>query len=461
MTKRDLEVAELSRRPGRISSRSRSRLRLYGGLAIAEALAILYGFFLAGQLYPPGIQPDQWLLSASTIMPLYAIVALNTRAYSAKVLRDFWSGVARALRALLIAGGLFLLIAFCLKATDSFSRVTLMLGFGVSALLIATARALCLRITERVLGEISYSVALIIDQDAEIPRGDHATVLHIGADFDLDSDSPAMFDWLARALEAADRVVVACPAARRQDWVRILKGANVRSEIYAPELEALAPLAMGNWRRLPTVIVADGPLNKLDQLVKRCFDFVVAAGALVVFAPLMLVVAIAIKLESPGPVFFVQTRIGQGNRMFRMLKFRSMRAERSDGHGHASTGRDDDRITRCGAIIRKTSIDELPQLINVLLGDMSIVGPRPHALGSRAGSRLFWEIDNRYWHRHAAKPGLTGLAQVRGYRGTTEQESDLTDRLQADLEYLNDWSIWKDVKILFMTFRVLVHRNAY
>lgn len=118
-------------------------------------------------------------------------------------------------------------------------------------------------------------------------------------------------------------------------------------------------------------------------------------------------------------------------------------------------------MTRVGAFIRKTSIDELPQLINVLKGDMSIVGPRPHPLGSRAANKLFWEVDDRYWHRHAAKPGLTGLAQVRGYRGATRLEADLTDRLHADLEYLDTWSIWRDLLIIFMTFRVLVHRNAY
>jgi lipopolysaccharide/colanic/teichoic acid biosynthesis glycosyltransferase len=138
-----------------------------------------------------------------------------------------------------------------------------------------------------------------------------------------------------------------------------------------------------------------------------------------------------------------------------------MRVEASDGRGAASTLRDDQRITAVGRFIRKTSIDELPQLINVLIGDMSVVGPRPHAVGSRAENLLFWEIDHRYWHRHAAKPGLTGLAQVRGFRGATERRGDLTNRLQADLEYLNYWSIWRDLKIILRTFAVLVHRNAY
>ena len=147
--------------------------------------------------------------------------------------------------------------------------------------------------------------------------------------------------------------------------------------------------------------------------------------------------------------------------MFQVLKFRSMTVADADGAGHRSASRDDDRITRCGRFIRGTSIDELPQLLNVLKGDMSIVGPRPHALGSRAADKLFWEVDQRYWDRHAAKPGLTGLAQVRGFRGATLVEDDLRNRLQADLEYLENWSVWRDVKIIFLTVRVVWHRNAF
>ncbi|MGJ3628242.1 sugar transferase [Sphingomonas sp. MMS24-JH45] len=116
---------------------------------------------------------------------------------------------------------------------------------------------------------------------------------------------------------------------------------------------------------------------------------------------------------------------------------------------------------RVGRIIRATSVDELPQLLNVLLGSMSIVGPRPHALGSLAGQQLFWEVDERYWHRHVLKPGITGLAQVRGFRGATHLRSDLTQRLHADLEYVVDWSVLRDLAILISTFRVLVHRNAF
>ncbi|MCJ8157691.1 sugar transferase [Sphingomonas sp. LaA6.9] len=177
--------------------------------------------------------------------------------------------------------------------------------------------------------------------------------------------------------------------------------------------------------------------------------------------PLLILVAIAIKLESPGAVLFVQQRLGHGNRLFRMYKFRSMSAERTDAIGATSASRDDDRVTRVGRFIRATSIDELPQLFNVLIGNMSLVGPRPHALGSTASSKLFWDIDRNYWLRHACMPGLTGLAQVRGFRGATHHARDLEIRLAADLEYVRDWSLWLDIAILFRTFGVVVHKNAF
>jgi lipopolysaccharide/colanic/teichoic acid biosynthesis glycosyltransferase len=182
---------------------------------------------------------------------------------------------------------------------------------------------------------------------------------------------------------------------------------------------------------------------------------------LICLTPLLILTALAVRFNSPGPILFKQVRIGRGNQMFRMYKFRSMYVRELDGAGHRSTSRDDDRVTPVGRFIRRTSVDELPQLINVLKGDMSIVGPRPHALGSRAADKLFWEVDQRYWGRHATKPGLTGLAQIRGYRGATLVEDDLKNRLLADLEYLENWSIWRDIKIIFLTVRVILHRNAY
>jgi lipopolysaccharide/colanic/teichoic acid biosynthesis glycosyltransferase len=182
---------------------------------------------------------------------------------------------------------------------------------------------------------------------------------------------------------------------------------------------------------------------------------------LVLFAPLMLAIAIAIKLDSEGPALFRQKRLGHANRSFKLLKFRTMRVMSCDTEGGISTARDDGRITRLGRFLRRSSLDELPQLLNVLSGSMSLVGPRPHALGSRAGDVLFWHVDQRYWHRHAMKPGMTGLAQIRGFRGATETRKQLLERLNSDLEYVENWSMLRDFSIMLQTLRVLVHENAF
>jgi lipopolysaccharide/colanic/teichoic acid biosynthesis glycosyltransferase len=182
---------------------------------------------------------------------------------------------------------------------------------------------------------------------------------------------------------------------------------------------------------------------------------------LILIMPALLLTALAIKLESTGPALFVQSRVGKGNRLFAMYKFRSMYTDRLDHSASKLTTRNDSRVTRIGRFIRATSIDELPQLLNVIKGDMSIVGPRPHATGALAGDALYWEVSSFYWSRHAVKPGLTGLAQVKGFRGNTETMDDLRNRLQADLEYLNDWSIWRDIALVLQTFGVLMHRNAF
>ena len=276
-----------------------------------------------------------------------------------------------------------------------------------------------------------------------------------------DVNDPLMLDRIGRLLKHADRVVVACTPEARICWAMALKGANISGELVAAEIDELGAIGTSRYAGQSTMVVAAGSLGLRDRILKRLLDVSLAGTALLLLGPLMFLVAVAIKFETPGPIFFVQQRLGRGNRLFNMYKFRSMRSDRADGAGNQSTRRDDDRITRIGRLIRSTSVDELPQILNVLSGDMSLVGPRPHALGSTAGDELFWEVDSRYWHRHASKPGLTGLAQVRGFRGATHCRSDLTNRLQADLEYLSGWTIWRDVSIIFATFRVLVHKNAF
>lgn len=195
--------------------------------------------------------------------------------------------------------------------------------------------------------------------------------------------------------------------------------------------------------------------------VKRGIDVGLALAALTLFWWLLVGIALAIRLDSSGPAVFRQQRIGRDGRIFEMLKFRTMR------HAPECTGirqatRDDPRITRIGAWLRRTSLDELPQFINVLRGEMSVVGPRPHAPGTRAGGRLFEDVTPRYAERHRVLPGMTGLAQIRGWRGETDTEQKLLRRLASDLEYIENWSIGLDLAIVLRTVPMVAHMpNAY
>jgi putative colanic acid biosysnthesis UDP-glucose lipid carrier transferase len=191
---------------------------------------------------------------------------------------------------------------------------------------------------------------------------------------------------------------------------------------------------------------------------KRFIDVVVAGLALVFFAPVLLLAALWIKLESPGPVLFRQTRGGLNGRTFTIYKLRSMRCE-ENGDKVTQARRDDDRITKSGKLLRTTSIDELPQLLNVLKGDMSLVGPRPHAM---AHDVYYGALISTYHMRFQAKPGLTGLAQIRGLRGGTTDVEDMAARIKADIAYIDGWSLMSDIRILLLTVpHLLMAENAY
>lgn len=184
---------------------------------------------------------------------------------------------------------------------------------------------------------------------------------------------------------------------------------------------------------------------------KRLLDAFGSAAGLVVMAPLLIGIAIAIKLTSPGPVFFRQKRYGYHNRRFWILKFRTMYIDLSDQRGTRQATANDPRVTPLGRILRKTSLDELPQLINVLKGDMSLVGPRPHVPGMLANGMLYEEFIPYYFQRHNMRPGVTGLAQVRGFRGTTARPGAALARVDCDLEYIENWSLVQDFRIILAT----------
>ena len=322
-------------------------------------------------------------------------------------------------------------------------------------------RAIVAKSLERTIGPSLHNT-LIIHAGGPAVRLDHA--YYVGVEehaITSDANDPTNLDRIGRFMENMDRVIISCPIEDRDDWAPVLRAAGVEGEFVSSELWRLGAVELRSEPGFTGIVVSARPLPASARMIKRSVDLALTSVALFLLAPLMLIVSMLIRLEDGGPVFFRQRRMGAGNRLFWIYKFRSMRTNLGDAEGTRSAARNDERTTRIGRFIRRTSIDELPQLFNVWRGDMSLVGPRPHALGSQAGEKLFWEIDGSYWDRHALKPGVTGLAQVRGFRGATESEKDLTDRLQADLEYISNWSLWLDLKIIIRTFGVLIHDSAY
>jgi Undecaprenyl-phosphate glucose phosphotransferase len=263
-----------------------------------------------------------------------------------------------------------------------------------------------------------------------------------------------------------DRVLVALPWSAEQ---RLLK---IRDKLQALAVDVLlcpdgmpfpaTSLQCAQLTELPFYALAERPLRPWGLIVKRGEDILLGSLALLLLGPLMCFIALAVRLDSPGPALFRQPRHGFNNREIEVYKFRSMRADMADATGGIQTRRGDARITRLGSLLRRTSLDELPQLLNVLKGDMSLVGPRPHPVGMRTQDRLCHEIVETYVHRHRVKPGITGWAQVNGYRGATNDAHHLVKRVEFDLFYIQNWSLFFDLKIMLKTITsILTTENAF
>ncbi|WP_298166115.1 sugar transferase [Novosphingobium sp.] len=442
-------------------SLEKRRLQAYLLLLLIDGLVIVGASLLVSLLYIGHANDPQTVQQIELYVPLYWGAALMTRAYTIQALTSLRYSQSRSMMAMAMALTMMIFIAFFTKSSEQFSRVSTVASLFVIAGGMAWARAVAQPIIRSGCGPTAQNV-LVIDDGGSPVRVPHAW--HIDSRehrLRPDRSDPHMLDRLGMFMTNMDRVIVTCPPERRKDWAMVFKGSNICGEIVDPEVKELGVLGAGFGHGFGSLVVSVGPLGLRARGVKRAMDLAIAGSATIALAPLLLVVALMIWLEDRGPVFFMQQRQGRNNRLFWIYKFRSMRVEKLDATGARSASRDDDRITRIGRFIRKTSIDELPQLLNVLRGDMSIVGPRPHAIGSLAGQKRFWEVDPRYLLRHSLKPGLTGLAQIRGLRGATDSEADLSSRLQADLEYLDGWTAIRDIRIIFATVNVLVHDRAF
>ena len=272
---------------------------------------------------------------------------------------------------------------------------------------------------------------------------------------------PALYDLLCKG--EVDDVVITIPPHASQ---RILELSR-RFHPFAVSLRVLAPDGYENFQVLDsrrygdigTFRVMDKPLDEVAALVKRIEDFVIGGICLLITLPLMVVIALAIKLDSRGPVLFTQKRLGANNLSFDLLKFRSMYVDQTDPLGYQLTRAGDPRITRVGRYLRMASLDELPQLINVVKGEMSLVGPRPHPLAASAAGVAYARAISDYPIRHRVKPGITGWAQVNGWRGETTTIHQIRQRVEHDLYYIENWSLSLDLLILGRTVLAVLSRS--
>ena len=271
---------------------------------------------------------------------------------------------------------------------------------------------------------------------------------------------PQLADY-ARA-QRIDVIYIALPMASQPRILRLLEDLRdtTASIYFVPDIfvSDLIQARVDSLGGLPVVAVCESPFYGFNGLVKRVSDIVLSLFILAVISPLMLAIAIGVKLSSPGPILFKQRRYGLDGRKIAVYKFRSMTVA-EDGDLVRQATRNDSRITGFGAFLRRTSLDELPQFINVLQGRMSVVGPRPHAV---AHNEIYRKLIRGYMIRHKVRPGITGLAQVMGFRGETETVEKMKARIEHDLQYLRNWSLLLDLQIILKTVVVVLGRqNAY
>ncbi|MEZ5933592.1 MAG: undecaprenyl-phosphate glucose phosphotransferase [Alphaproteobacteria bacterium] len=303
-----------------------------------------------------------------------------------------------------------------------------------------------------------FRVVGIFDDRAEAADGDGGTVPIAGTIDDLIAlHAREPLDTIVIALPGDDVEPISLIAARfRALTTDIVLGPDLAQlKLHAkPVKDLLGPL--------PVASLSNAPMRDWPSVAKWLEDRLIALAALIVTAPLFALIALLIKLDSDGPVFFRQRRLGFDNNEFLIFKFRTMYQHSGDPSGALATQRFDRRVTRIGRFLRRTSIDELPQLINVLLGDMSIVGPRPHPVAMRLDNQLIAERLHDYAARHRVKPGITGLAQVNGNRGEIDSREKAEQRIYFDLLYIENWSLWLDFEIVVRTiFQLPFDRSAY
>ena len=451
-------------------------------LAMSEAAAVVGAAALAKLVYLTAILGESqsiglYLAPAILLAAILHLFLKQADLYDPDVLGDTVVGYGQLCGALAMSLLVLLGVLYFFKVTEIYSRGWILIWFATSAVGLIAVRVVAKKIFRRMVAarRLRRRVALfgtmefLTAMKAQIESATPANVVMgqylaqptavRASPWPIDGGMSELKAALARG--AYDKIVIGLPSS---DPVRIRAAVSDLAS-YSTELLLCTELEPDpvvvhesrNFGPLRTNVVNLVPLSDRNGLLKTLLDYTLAGAGLLILSPLFAAVAIAIKIDSPGPVFFRQRRYGRNNRIFRIFKFRTM-AVTEDGRDVRQAQKHDVRVTRVGRFLRRTSIDELPQLLNVLTGDMSLVGPRPHAL---VHDDQFEQQLDQFSRRRRVRPGLTGWAQVHGFRGETRTEGDIRGRMQHDLYYIDNWSIWLDIEIMTRTVFVVLFRGAY
>jgi Undecaprenyl-phosphate glucose phosphotransferase len=455
---------------------------------IEFAAAILTGLVLYLVHVQPEAGLDAWYAVPLIGGSLLAVILIQaTGGYSLPALRGAGPQFGRVLAAWTFVFAAMAVLAFFGKIGDTFSRVWFATWY-LSGLAAFFLLRLCLAAAVR-----RWTVDGLLERRAVIVGGgrpaeiliraleaEHDNDIHICGIFDdrQGDRSPAIvagypkLGTVAELVEfgrmaRVDLLIVSLPITAENRLLQLLKQlwvlpVDIRLSAHTNKLR-FRPRTYSFVGKVPFLDVVDKPIADWDVVAKWIVDRILGGLILLCALPVMALVALAIKLDSRGPVFFKQRRYGFNNELIEVYKFRSMYADRTDAAAVHLVTRNDPRVTRVGRIIRKTSLDELPQLINVVIkGNLSLVGPRPHALQAKADNCLYDEVVDGYFARHRVKPGITGWAQINGWRGETDTREKIQQRVQHDLYYIENWSVLLDLYIIAITpFRLLSSENAY
>jgi len=442
---------------------------------VLEFLAVTAGALLASTAYAYSLtgnwrHSDRYIPAAMLVALLVIIISLALRQFTGITQqprhRFLWNGLG----SVVLAFSFFLSIIFLLKFAEDYSRATFFMQFvSVSVAVLGTRAYFYSRMQSRIAAGAIEAARTVVIGDVTAAKEEEIVKLHgeaVGTfpfpsfDEEFSGTEHSEVHKLIRSCRSLrpDNIVI---MAQLQDLPRVADLANALSEI--PVSIHMIPLGVENLLGASTISEVGGlatvqllhpPLSMFDRFMKGTFDRICAALGLVVLAPLLVVAAIAIKLDSRGPILFRQTRHGFNNGVIRVFKFRTMNVIEA-GSNFTPATKADPRVTRVGRVLRRSNIDELPQLINVLIGEMSIVGPRPHAT---AQNDLFDKLLSGFSRRHSVKPGMTGWAQVNGFRGETDTIEKMRRRVEYDLYYIDNWSFLFDQKIIILT---LLSKRAY